>query len=104
MPDGECEVGLGLHNEAGVSRRKMDGVQSVIQEMIEMIMNSKTDSSLIRSEDDLVLFVNNLGGVSQLEMGALLSDLVDELGSSYFFLDSPNGTLKLEIQINEIGA
>jgi dihydroxyacetone kinase len=83
MPDGECEVGLGLHNEAGVSRRKMDGVQGVIQEMIEMIVNSKTESSsIIGREDDLVLFVNNLGGVSQLEMGAILSDVVDELGSS----------------------
>ncbi|XP_006456987.1 hypothetical protein AGABI2DRAFT_229242 [Agaricus bisporus var. bisporus H97] len=79
MADGECEIGLGLHNEAGVSRRKMGGVKSVIQEMIEMIVNSKANSSLVQREDGFVLFVNNLGGISQLEMGALLSDLVDEL-------------------------
>lgn len=82
MAYGECEIGLGLHNEAGVRRRKMGGVKSVIQEMIEMIMNSKANSSLVEREDGFVLFVNNLGGISQLEMGALLSDLVDELGSS----------------------
>lgn len=82
MADDECEVGLGLHNEAGASRRKMDGVQSILQQIVQMILNSNTGSPFVESEDDLVLFVNNLGGVSQLEMGALLSDLVDELGTS----------------------
>lgn len=81
VADDECEVGLGLHNEAGVSRRKMGHVQSVVQEMVKKIMECKGDSSFVRAgEDDSVLFVNNLGGVSQLEMGALLSELVDELG------------------------
>ncbi|KAF9444210.1 DAK1/DegV-like protein [Macrolepiota fuliginosa MF-IS2] len=75
----ECEVGLGLHNEAGASRRKIGDVQSVVREMIVKILEREDASHLINTGDETVLFMNNLGGISQLEMGALLSDVVDEL-------------------------
>lgn len=78
MDDGECEVGLGLHNEAGVYRRKMGGdFQAIIEEMVKMVLERVSRNVA----DDLVLFVNNLGGVSQLEMGALLGDLASALGT-----------------------
>lgn len=87
MGAGECEVGLGLHNEVGASRREMGSVRSIIQEMVQMILRSSGGNPFVEeSEDECVLFVNNLGGLSQLEMGALLWDLVVELG---LFLSTP---------------
>jgi dihydroxyacetone kinase len=80
----ECEVGLGLHNEAGVYRRKIETEgKSVSEEMVTMLLERRIDndgSCFVERDDETVLFVNNLGGVSQLEMGALLADLVSKLG------------------------
>ncbi|KAF5346822.1 hypothetical protein D9756_010568 [Leucocoprinus leucothites] len=84
LEEDECEVGLGLHNEAGVHRRKMGyDVRGVIEEMVGMMLERNVDGErFVTGEDDeTVLFVNNLGGVSQLEMGALLADLVTTLAS-----------------------
>ncbi|KXN91895.1 Dihydroxyacetone kinase 1 [Leucoagaricus sp. SymC.cos] len=83
LEEDECEIGLGLHNEAGVGRVKMaDGIKGVIEEMVKMLLERTVEgkvTTVTRAGDETILFVNNLGGVSQLEMGALLSDLVNVL-------------------------
>ena len=82
LDNGECEVGLGLHNEPGVYRRKMDDIKGLVTQMVEMMVDRDGPSARFATkEDETVLFVNNLGGVSQLEMGAFLHDLIDVLGA-----------------------
>lgn len=84
----ECEIGLGLHNEPGVTRKTIESPGAVIREMIDLIIHSKDngDGKFLNAQteteagDDVVLFVNNLGGMSQLEMGAVLDEILAQLG------------------------
>jgi triose/dihydroxyacetone kinase / FAD-AMP lyase (cyclizing) len=92
----ECEIGLGLHNEPGVTRKKMEGPTAVIREMLELIIHSRDhgeDKFLTMSMngelgDEVVVFVNNLGGISQLEMGAVLDEILVQLGEIRFVFAS----------------
>lgn len=90
----ECEVGMGLHNEPGVRCGRFASPEGLITEMLEMVLIS-TDGAVgtdheafvkigktYLETDETVLFVNNLGGMSQLEMGALLDDTLAQLGRS----------------------
>ena len=81
----ECEIGMGLHNEPGVRKVAMNGPDLLIGELLEMVLNSK-DGGFVRvgdeGSDKVVLFVNNLGGISQLEMGAVVDETLIQLGSS----------------------
>jgi triose/dihydroxyacetone kinase / FAD-AMP lyase (cyclizing) len=79
----EYELGLGLHNEPGAERKKLIEPTELINEMIDKIVEStsrESDKKFVEKEDETVLFVNNLGGMSQLEMGAVLKDAMDCLG------------------------
>ncbi|KAJ3508495.1 hypothetical protein NLJ89_g5724 [Agrocybe chaxingu] len=91
----ECEVGLGLHNEAGVKRKALGRAETLVDEIIGMILGSK-EGGFVRlhgmsgeeaeeSRDEVVLFVNNLGGMSQLEMGALVDDVLTRLALSQIY-------------------
>ncbi|KAF5383096.1 hypothetical protein D9615_004977 [Tricholomella constricta] len=91
MADDECEIGLGLHNEPGVTRKKMEGSEKLVQEMLSLIMRSKEGSGAPFLQfqglngnleaDEVVLFVNNLGGMSQLEMNAVLDEILEQLAA-----------------------
>lgn len=72
-----CEIGLGLHNEPGVRKHKLDSAEDLIRNMLNLIIQSK---DRIHEDDEVVLFMNNLGGISQLEMGALLDEVLEQLG------------------------
>lgn len=91
----EYELGLGLHNEPGVMKKTMEGPQQLVAEMISLILgraNRQVGSTgsgatflgkvSTEGQDEVVLFVNNLGGMSQLEMGAVLDEIVSQLGAS----------------------
>ncbi|KIK53456.1 hypothetical protein GYMLUDRAFT_232803 [Collybiopsis luxurians FD-317 M1] len=89
MGDDECEVGLGLHNEPGVRRMQMQGGDSakLVDEMVGKILRSRGvvdggRDSFVEEGDTTVLFVNNLGGMSQLEMGAIVYDVLGRLALS----------------------
>ncbi|PPQ94505.1 hypothetical protein CVT25_014159 [Psilocybe cyanescens] len=78
----ECEVGLGLHNEPGVRRREIGAPGELVGEMVGMLLRAGAGAWAEEDErrlvDDcragVVLFINNLGGMSQLEMGAVVDD------------------------------
>lgn len=91
LADGECELGLGLHNEPGVRRMDVLGVKELVSTMIEQILTSEmrkaralgqehAQESSVKSADEVVLYVNNLGGMSTLEMSAIVDEIVQQLG------------------------
>ncbi|RDB27554.1 Dihydroxyacetone kinase 1 [Hypsizygus marmoreus] len=95
MAEDECEIGLGLHNEPGVMRKRMKGPEKVVEEMLRLIMSSRDgtghegfiqlaaqEEDKSNGTDDVVLFTNNLGGMSQLEMGAILDEVLSQLGTT----------------------
>ncbi|KAI5980600.1 DAK1 DegV-like protein [Pisolithus marmoratus] len=92
---GFVELGLGLHNEPGVRRVSLSSPTWLVSEMIKMIRASgsgwigsevnKNGDEWIRPGDATILFLNNLGGISQLEMGAILEIVKNELATYGIF-------------------
>ncbi|GLB39179.1 putative dak2 [Lyophyllum shimeji] len=91
LKDDECEIGLGLHNEPGVTRKPMEGPEGLVEELLGLIMRSREgngdaflrlpeiDGEKDTKGDKVVLLVNNLGGISQLETGAAVDEVIKQL-------------------------
>ncbi|TFK52734.1 DAK1/DegV-like protein [Heliocybe sulcata] len=77
----ECEIGMGLHNEPGARKFKMEGAESLVREMLLAIYTSREDGPFVGDGDETILYVNNLGGISQLEMSAVLDETLVQLES-----------------------
>ncbi|KIJ67438.1 hypothetical protein HYDPIDRAFT_173958 [Hydnomerulius pinastri MD-312] len=89
IPPSQIELGLGLHNEPGVRRAPLTSAAWLVGEMVRMVRGSGGDGkdrydangTWLRPGDETVLFINNLGGVSMLEMGAVVEVVRGELAS-----------------------
>ncbi|KAG1748052.1 DAK1 DegV-like protein [Suillus lakei] len=99
IADGHVELGLGLHNEPGVRCAPLESSRWLATEMLRLVSMSgggwsgadiykgegatKFDAHepWLREDDVTVLFINNLGGVSQLEIGAVVEEVRDVLAS-----------------------
>uniref|UniRef100_A0A8C1MAA4 Triokinase/FMN cyclase n=1 Tax=Cyprinus carpio TaxID=7962 RepID=A0A8C1MAA4_CYPCA len=72
LPPGEMELGLGIHGEPGIKRSKVASADEVVQTIISHITDSSSKSHLsLKSGDKVVLCVNNLGGLSCLEIAVV---------------------------------
>jgi dihydroxyacetone kinase len=74
---------MGLHNEPGV--RILDPTPSpeeTIKEMLDLIFDTSSDRNFtgFKAGDCVALFINNLGGMSVLEMGGIVDETVKQLG------------------------
>lgn len=85
MPDthlgaNELEIGLGIHNESGHRRLSpVPPLNELLPNLIQMITSTADpDRSFVPfkhdSTDRVVLLVNNLGGLSELELGAIVGE------------------------------
>ncbi|KAF4871631.1 Dihydroxyacetone kinase 1 [Colletotrichum siamense] len=77
----EIEIGMGIHNEEGFGRVK-DSLSGVVSTMLNQLLDQQdTDRAFIRiqKEDKVVLMINNLGGLSQLELGAIANEVISQL-------------------------
>ncbi|KAH7887234.1 DAK1 DegV-like protein [Phlebopus sp. FC_14] len=106
IPSCEIELGLGLHNEPGVRRVPLSSPQWLVTEMVRALRGSaggwdgaeihrrngvaknggnasQGQYNWIREGGEVVLFINNLGGVSTLEMGAVVEAVRKELESHH---------------------
>ncbi|KAG8918917.1 Dihydroxyacetone kinase 2, partial [Tulasnella sp. 417] len=88
-PD-EIELGMGIHNEPGNQRLKpLPQLSKLVDQMLTML-TSTTDKerSFVPFQndgtDEVVLMVNNLGAVSELEMGAIAGEAVSWLKNHNF--------------------
>ncbi|KAI5476272.1 putative dihydroxyacetone kinase 1 [Pseudohyphozyma bogoriensis] len=80
----EVELGMGIHNEAGVLREKITSSKALITKMLSFITNTKDEERAFLpykhdGKDEVILLVNNLGGISELEMSSIANDAVDIL-------------------------
>ncbi|KAF9516686.1 hypothetical protein BS47DRAFT_1327214 [Hydnum rufescens UP504] len=92
----ELELGMGIHNEPGFARiRPYPTLQKLVARLLNHLTSSiETDPergflspSLQRDgKDQFVLLVNNLGSVSQLEMGGIVKEAVQWLRSHGFII------------------
>ena len=72
LPEGEMEIGVGIHGERGVLRTAVKPSDEIVTILIDKILeakqNDENENSGIRR---MVLLTNNLGSVSELEMGVV---------------------------------
>ncbi|KAI0472129.1 dihydroxyacetone kinase [Xylariaceae sp. FL0804] len=77
----EVEIGMGIHNEAGSGRAKVELPELVKTMLAQLLDQSDKDRAFLNvNSNEVVLLVNNLGGVSALEMGGITAEVVDQLG------------------------
>ncbi|RYC64580.1 hypothetical protein CHU98_g1614 [Xylaria longipes] len=76
----EVEVGMGIHNEAGSGRAKVE-LPELVKTMLSQLLdkNDKDRAFLEVNSNEVVLLVNNLGGVSVLELGGITTEVVKQL-------------------------
>jgi dihydroxyacetone kinase len=83
----EVELGMGIHNEPGSGRRSGQAAElpSLVEEMLHQMLNvdDKERGFLETRTDKIVLIVNNLGALSVLELGAIVTEVADQLRKTY---------------------
>jgi len=81
----EIEVGMGIHNEDGSERTTSD-LPGLVQKMLKYMLDpSDKDRAFlsISGSNETVVLVNNLGGVSALEMGGITNEVLEQLEKTY---------------------
>ena len=104
LKEDEIELGTGPHNEPGYS--KLSPVPSP-EDFIGMILKYCLDEKdpergyvHFEPDDVVVLMVSNFGGVSQMEMGALVDELLTQLERDYSMVPVRVYTGPLETSLN----
>lgn len=87
LGDGVVEMGMGIHNEDGSERVELGFPELVAKMLSQLLDASDEDRAFLspppRKGDEYVLLVNNLGGVSPLEMGGIANQVVDALEKTW---------------------
>jgi dihydroxyacetone kinase len=80
----EVEIGMGIHNEPGSGREVVD-LPELVGKMLKQLLDwQDEDRAFLRvNSNEVVLMVNNLGGVSVLEMGGITAEVVAQLEKQY---------------------
>ncbi|KAI9867524.1 MAG: hypothetical protein M1830_005816 [Pleopsidium flavum] len=81
----EVEMGMGIHNEPGSRRVRVDLVE-LVRTLLAQLLDWKDEDRaflMLGKGDGVVLLVNNLGGVSGLEMGGITAEVVGQLERDY---------------------
>ena len=82
----EVEIGMGIHNEPGHTRLSpIPPLNTLVSQLLELIMSTTDeDRSFLPfkndGSDEVILMVNNLGGLSELEMSGIAGETVKILG------------------------
>ncbi|OCF33676.1 dihydroxyacetone kinase [Kwoniella heveanensis BCC8398] len=84
IDEGKVEIGLGLHNETGVFNIPTPAPEDFIKQLLDLLLRQDDpERSYVKfkKDDELVLLVNNQGGMSALEMGAVVDEVLVQLES-----------------------
>jgi dihydroxyacetone kinase len=75
----EYELGMGIHNEPGTQKLPLKSTADLIDNMLSKITDTTDkDRSFVPfkgdGSDEVVLLVNDLGSISELEMGGITNE------------------------------
>jgi dihydroxyacetone kinase len=80
----QLELGMGIHNEPGCRvLAPPPNLPNLVDMMLEQLLNMNDKDRAfvdIQSAEKIALLVNNLGGVSILELGGITKQVVNALG------------------------
>ncbi|KAF1994885.1 dihydroxyacetone kinase [Amniculicola lignicola CBS 123094] len=75
VPEGACVIGMGIHNEPGLRTiSPMPSAEDVVIEMLKYLLDtSDSDRAFVefKPSDEVVMLINNFGGLSGLELEAM---------------------------------
>lgn len=75
LPEGEMEVGVGIHGERGVARQTAGSARDVVRSMLDRILPSLE----LKAGEDVVCVVNGLGASTLLELNLIFRELLEQL-------------------------
>lgn len=81
----DIELGMGIHNEEGFKRLQTD-LPGLVKDMLGQLLDmGDSDRAYlnITSSDPVVVLINNLGGVSVLELGGITEEVCSQLHETY---------------------
>ncbi|CAF3655765.1 unnamed protein product [Rotaria sordida] len=78
LMDDEMELGMGIHGESGVQRLKLLPIRQTIDLALDQLFIGPRTLDL-QPDSSVLLFVNNLGGCSNLELGIIVKEAVENL-------------------------
>lgn len=82
---GLVEIGMGIHNEPGCEKVETD-LPGLVRIMLEQMLDQDDrDRAYVKAEktDETILLINNFGGVSNLELGAITDEVTIQLEKTY---------------------
>jgi len=85
LSENEIEIGMGIHNEAGNKRvSPVPPMDQLIDQLVTMIVSTEDrERSFLPfrggNQDQVVALVNNLGGLSELELGSISGEVSRQL-------------------------
>ncbi|MCJ1283960.1 hypothetical protein MMC26_003291 [Xylographa opegraphella] len=85
LPPGTMEIGMGIHNEPGCEKLEAD-LPGVVEKMLAQLLDQSDKDraySTIQQADQTVMLINNFGGLSNLELGAITTEVWTQLGNRY---------------------
>ncbi|GBC05879.1 hypothetical protein RclHR1_06490014 [Rhizophagus clarus] len=90
LPDDEIELGMGIHGEPGFQKISLPPSSELVQKMLDTIINTHDEDrsflDINPEKDRIALLVNNLGGISTLELGVVLNDAFNYLVKKNFYV------------------
>ncbi|OAQ66799.1 dihydroxyacetone kinase [Pochonia chlamydosporia 170] len=87
VPDDTCVIGAGIHNEPGQRMiSPFPSVDDVVKQCLGLLCDmDDPERAFVKfeHEDEIALLVNNNGGISALELGALADEVQSQLAERY---------------------
>lgn len=82
LKDNQMELGLGVHGESGIERIELMSAHDSVRLMVTQLVNYlKQERLLDQYANRIALIVNNLGGLTQIEMNVLFKEIIEQFTS-----------------------
>src|SRR3712207_3143822 len=75
IADDEMEMGVGIHGEPGIERKKIEPADSIVDEMLDKILGDSVDFS----GSEAAVMVNGMGGTPPMELYVAYARVADRL-------------------------
>jgi dihydroxyacetone kinase len=79
IPEGQMEVGLGVHGEPGLYQSPIKPADEVSADVINLILDSESSTLKASMGKEWLLLINNMGGTTELEMSILAKGALETL-------------------------
>ena len=81
LPIGTIEIGMGIHNEPGCEQLQTDLPGGVKKMLAQLLDQNDKDRAYVKIDksDQVLMIINNFGGLSNLELGSITSEVLNQL-------------------------